>query len=158
VESGLQQVLSLESDFRRTHKDLETKYLTVRFLDCPIEATLGVLGKKWTLLIIRDISIYGRDRFNLLLKSLPGIPPKVLATRLKQLEEQGLVKKTVERVSPKAVRWALTEKGIDVVPIGMMLSAFGSKWNADKVFDDKRPRKLHEMYNDEAMKLLTKDL
>ena len=82
---------------------------------------------------------------------------KFSATRLKQLEEQGLVKKTVERVSPKAVRWALTEKGIDVVPIGMMLSAFGSKWNADKVFDDKRPRKLHEMYNDEVMKLLTKD-
>jgi DNA-binding HxlR family transcriptional regulator len=151
------QSLVTESEFRRTHKNLEAKFLKVDFADCPVEASLGLLGKKWTFLIIRDISLYGRDRFNGLLKSLPGIPPKVLATRLKQLEQEGFIKKCVEKeVPPRIVRWSLTEKGIDVIPVGMMLSAFGSKWKADTVFDDGRPRKLHEIYNDEAMKFLMK--
>ena len=68
-------------------------YLKFRFVDCPVEECIGILGKKWTVLIIRDIAIYGRSRFNELIKSLPGIPPKVLASRLKQLEREGFVKK-----------------------------------------------------------------
>jgi len=83
------QRLSLESEFRSTHKNLETKYLNFSFADYPVEASLGILGKKWTILIVRDIGVYGRDRFIRLLKSMPAIPPKVLASRLKQLEQEG---------------------------------------------------------------------
>ena len=154
------QELSLESDFRRTHKNLETRYKNpnVTYVNCPVEASLGVLGKKWTILIIRDIDVYWRDRFSRLLKSLPGIPPKVLATRLKQLEQEGFIKKNVEKnIPPRIVRWSLTEKGIDAIRIGMMLAAFGSKWHADTVFEDKRPRKMHEIFNREGMELLMKD-
>ena len=123
-----------------------------------MEASLGVLGKKWTIQIIRDIGVYERDRFSLLLKSLPSIPPKILATRLKQLEQQGFLTRYVEKsVPPMVVRWSLTEKGLDAIRIGMMLAAFGSKWNADTIFDDKRPRKMHEILNQEGMDLLVKD-
>ena len=76
------QELSLESDFKKTHKNLEMMYLNFRFVDCPVEECIGILGKKWTILIVRDIAIYGRSRFNELIKSLPGIPQKVLADRL----------------------------------------------------------------------------
>ena len=108
--------------------------------------------------IIRDIGVYNIDRFNQLLKSMPGIPSKVLATRLKQLERDGFLARTVERaIPPQIVRWSLTEKGIDAARVGMMMAAFGCKWHADKVFDDKRPRKMHEIYNSEGMQLLTKD-
>jgi DNA-binding HxlR family transcriptional regulator len=154
------QSLTLESEFRRTHKNLETKYKnqSVTYINCPVEASLGVLGKKWTIVIIRDIGVYGRDRFNLLLKSLAGIPPKVLATRLKELEQGGFAKRIVEkRVPPMVVRWSLTEKGMDAIRIGMMLAAFGSKWSADTVFEDKKPRKMREIFNSEGMELLTKD-
>ena len=154
------QSLTPESGFRRTHKNLEAKYKNenVSYVNCPVEASLGVLGKKWTIVIIRDIGVYGRDRFNLLLKSLTGIPPKVLATRLKELQREGFVKRNVEkRVGPMAVSWSLTEKGIDAIRIGMMLAAFGSKWNADTVFEDKKPRKIREIFNREGMELLTKD-
>jgi DNA-binding HxlR family transcriptional regulator len=154
------QTLTQESEFRRTHKNLETKYKQedVTYMNCPVEASLGVLGRKWTIVIIRDIGVYGRDRFNLLLKSLAGIPPKVLATRLKQLEQEGFVKRHVEKsVPPKVVRWSLTEKGLDSIRIGMMLAAFGSKWNADAVFEDKKPRKMREIYNSEGMEFLMKD-
>ena len=154
------QELALESDFRRTHKNLQPRYLTnIDFADCPVEATLGVLGRKWTILILRDIAMYKRDRFNLLLRSLPSIPPKVLATRLKQLEHEELITKYVEKgVPPKIVRWSLTEKGLDAIRIGMMVGAFGAKWQADRVFFDKKPRRISDIYDREGMELLLKDL
>ena len=151
------QELTLETPFRKTHKNLESRYLnpTLEFADCPVEATLGVLGKKWTILIIRDIGVYARDRFNRLLKSLPGIPPKMLATRLKELEKEGFVEKYIERSRPpKVIRWSLTEKGLDAIRIGMMVGAFGAKWHSDRVFYDKRPRTIRELYDDEGIELL----
>ena len=108
--------------------------------------------------IIRDIGAYGVDRFNRLQKSLPGIPSKVLATRLKQLEQEGFVEKYVEKsVPPKIVRWSLTEKGADAIRVGMMLAVFGAKWYADRIFDDKRPRRMSEIYNSRRIELLMKD-
>jgi len=132
--------------------------LSVTFADCPVQASLGILGKKWTFLIIREISTYGRDRFSRILKALPGIPPKVLSTRLGELELEGFIQKYVEKsVPPKVVKWSLTEKGIDAVRVSMMLAGFGSRWYADTVFDDKRPRKMREIFNSEGMELLVKD-
>ena len=156
-ESLLVQSLQ-ESEFRRTHRNLKPRFVNVEFAECPVESSLDILGKKWSMLIIRDIGGYGIDRFSQLLRSLNGIPSKILATRLKQLEKGGFLIRTVEKgVPPKVVRWSLSEKGLDAARIGMMMAAFGCKWNADKVFDDKRPRKMHEIYNREGMDLLMKD-
>lgn len=83
-----------------------------------------MLGKKLSLLILRDIAVYKVDRFNRLLESLPGISPKVLATRLKELQQEGLIWPVENRKShPMIVRWSLTEKGMDVVAILMMVMA-----------------------------------
>jgi DNA-binding HxlR family transcriptional regulator len=129
----------------------------VDFADCPVEASLGVLGKKWTMLIIRDIGAYGVDRFSGLRKSLPGIAVKVLATRLKELEQEGFTQKNVEKsVPPKIIRWSLTEKGIDAIRVGMILAAFGSRWYANRVFYDKRPRGMSEIYTREGLELFMK--
>jgi DNA-binding HxlR family transcriptional regulator len=153
------QTLSYETDFRRTHKNLEARYLgPIDFADCPVETTLGVLGRKWGIVIIRDIGVYGRGRFSQLLKSLPGISPRVLATRLRQLEDDGIVKKFVEKSKPpKIVRWSLTDKGLDALRVGMMVASFGARWQAERVFFDKRPRTTRELYNREGMELLTRD-
>jgi DNA-binding HxlR family transcriptional regulator len=152
--------LALEGDqteFQRTHADSELTFLRFRFAECPVTVSLGVLGKKWALVVLRDIGIYNKDRFNLLLKSLPGISPRVLATRLKQLEQAGLITRVENRKSfPIKVRWALTEKGVDVIPIIMMFAAFGSKYYPEAVFRDKRPRKLHELLNEEGMELMSR--
>jgi DNA-binding HxlR family transcriptional regulator len=152
------QELAPESEFRRTHKNLQARWLNVTFLNCPIEASLGVLGKKWTILVLRDIGGYGRARFSQLTKALPSVPPKVLAARLKQLEQEGFIQRHVEKsVPPKIIKWTLTEKGLDAIRIAMMLAVFGSKWHADRVFDDKRPRKVREIFDEEGMALLTRD-
>lgn len=149
------QELLAESEFRRTHKHLVLRFLKLKFADCPVSTTLGVLGKKLSLLILRDIAVYKVDRFNRLLESLPGISPKVLATRLKELQQEGLIWPVENRKShPMIVRWSLTEKGMDVVAILMMIVAYGSKWNADRVFDDKKPRKLCDLFDEDAIKLI----
>ena len=115
-------------------------------MECPIKTSLGVLGKKWTMLIIRDIGVYKITRFNRLLESIAGITPRVLSMRLKELEKKGYIERAEEKRSPMIVQWRLTEKGKDTLPILMQLVAFGSKWYSNIVFEDKMPRKLNEIF------------
>lgn len=143
-----------DSIFQKTHKDSELRFVRYRFAECPMRATLEVLGKKWALLILRDIGAYKIDRFNRLLESLHGIAPRVLSTRLKDLQEANLIARVEDQRSPMMVRWALTEKGIDTMAIAMMIIAFGSKWHADKVFSDGKPRKVSELFDDEGIALV----
>jgi DNA-binding HxlR family transcriptional regulator len=116
----------------------------VHFRQCPIKASMGVLGRKWTTLLLRDIGFRKVDRFNNLLDSIPGLTPRVLSMRLKELEKDGIIQKTEDKGS--VVRWTLTEKGEDTLPILMRLIAFGSKWYAKEVFEDKVPRSLNEIF------------
>jgi len=126
----------------------------VNFAQCPIRNSLGVLGKKWALLLLRDIGILGIDRFNRILDSIPGLTPRVLSMRLKELEQEGFIKCVEKEKSPMIVRWTITEKGRDVIPILLQFTAFGSKWHADLVFEDKTPRKPDELFQPKAIKLM----
>ncbi len=123
---------------------------SVTFKTCPIEVTIGVLGKKWTLLILRDIALFKINRFNRILRSLPGLTSRVLIMRLHELEACGLIEAVVIKDTPRVVEWALTEKGKDTVPILMSIMAFGAKWYADEVFEDGRARTMDEIYPDNA--------
>lgn len=114
--------------------------------NCPIATSLGVLGRKWTLLILRDMAMMKLERFNQLLRSIPGLTPRVLSNRLRELEQEGLIERIEERRAPNFVRWGMTEKGRDTVPILMRFAAFGSKWYAGKVFEDRTPRRLREVF------------
>ena len=128
----------------------DDKFVTqpqVRFIECPIKTAQGVLGKKWTILIIRDIGLNNIKRFNRLLESIPGITPRVLSTRLKELEKEGYIVCEEKKKSPMMVSWRLTEKGKDTIPILLQMVAFSSKWHSDIVFEDKIPRKIDEIFS-----------
>jgi DNA-binding HxlR family transcriptional regulator len=116
---------------------------SVPFRECPIQVSLGVLGRKWTMLILRDIGFLKVDRFNQIMRATPGLTPRILSLRLSQLEEAGFLRR-VE--TDHSVRWALTDKGEDTLPLLLGFIEFGSKWNADEVFEDKRPRRLSELF------------
>ena len=118
----------------------------VKFQQCPIKASMGVFGRKWTMLMLRDIGFRRVDRFNHLLESIPGLTPRVLSMRLKELEKDGIIKKVEDKTNAGIIRWTLTEKGEDALPILMRLIAFGSKWYARDVFEDKVPRSLSEIF------------
>jgi DNA-binding HxlR family transcriptional regulator len=126
----------------------------VKFAQCPIRTSLAVLGKKWSMLILRDIAILGVDRFNRLLDSISGLTPRVLSMRLKELEKEGFIKCVEKGKSPMIVRWTITEKGRDIIPILLQFTAFGSKWYADIVFEDKNPRKPDELFQPKAIKAI----
>ncbi len=126
----------------------------IEFAQCPIRTSLGVLGKKWTMLLLRDIGILGVDRFNRLLDSIPGLTPRVLSMRLNELEKEGYIQCAEKGTSPMIVRWRITEKGKDVIPILLEFTAFGSKWHADDVFRDKKPRKPDELFQPKAKKMI----
>jgi DNA-binding HxlR family transcriptional regulator len=114
--------------------------------NCPIATSLGVLGKKWTLLIIRDMSMRKMERFSDLLRSVSGITPRVLSTRLKELDSNGYIHRTEVQKAPNVVRWGLTDKGWDALPILMSYVAFGSKWHAETVFADQATRDVTQVY------------
>ena len=60
---------------------------------CPLEGFMGVIRKKWALLIINAIGIYGRLRFNRIMEHLYGISPRTLSDRLKELRAESLIKR-----------------------------------------------------------------
>jgi DNA-binding HxlR family transcriptional regulator len=147
----LQKSLSVDELYPRKSEWLLPE---VKFAQCPIKTSLGVLGKKWTMLVLRDIGFLGVDRFSQLLHSIHGLTPRVLSMRLKELEDEGFIERIENGKSPMIVRWTLTEKGRDALPILMLFTAFGSKWHADVVFEDKTPRALSELYQPKAMKII----
>ncbi len=93
---------------------------------CPIEVSLNILGKKWTLQIIRDI-FRGKKRFSEFIKTNPQISTKMLSLRLKELQESGLIKKSVVSITPVKIEYSLTRKGKSLNRILFQLAEFSLK-------------------------------
>jgi DNA-binding HxlR family transcriptional regulator len=129
--------------------------LKVEFQSCPVQASLGILGRKWAFLVLRDIELFGRRRFNEILRSTPGMSRRVLSMRLRELEREGYIK-VVER-GRNYSKWDLTEKGKDVLPVLMMLVRFGSKWYSEEVFKDKKTRTLREVFEESYIQEIMRD-
>jgi DNA-binding HxlR family transcriptional regulator len=91
---------------------------------CPIARGLDLVGDRWTLLVLRDLAA-GPQRFTDLRRSLPGIPPAVLSERLQRLVADGMVQQ--RELPPPAARqvYALTRRGLDVLPVLRALVRFG---------------------------------
>ena len=83
---------------------------------CPVEVTLGLIGEKWKVLIIRDL-LNGTKRFGELKKSCSGISQKVLTHNLRIMEDDGLVQRKVYAQIPPKVEYSLTEKGKSLIPV-----------------------------------------
>ena len=84
---------------------------------CPIANSLDLIGDKWTLLVVRDLLLFGKRRYGELLASPEGIPTNILADRLRRLEEGGLVAKVPYPSRPQRHEYHLTEKGADLLPV-----------------------------------------
>jgi DNA-binding HxlR family transcriptional regulator len=74
--------------------------------------------------------------------------------RLKELEKEGFIECIEKGKSPMIVRWALTEKGRDILPILMLITSFGSKWHADVVFEDRILRGPDELFQPKAIETI----
>lgn len=83
---------------------------------CPVETTLMLIGDKWKVLILRDL-IPGTKRFGELKRSIGGVSQKVLTAQLRQMEDSGLLTRTVYPEVPPHVEYTLTELGYSLKPI-----------------------------------------
>ena len=94
---------------------------------CPVCRTAEVVCGKWTLLLVRDLAD-GCSRFCELERSLTGISPRTLSLRLRALEDEGIVQRHNYAEVPPRVEYALTEKGLALLPIIDGLREYGERW------------------------------
>ena len=112
---------------------------------CPISAALEVLGDRWSLLIVRDIMFAGARTYRDFLASDEGIATNILASRLSRLQASGILASERDPRDGRSLIYRLTPKGIDLVPVLMELSTWGTRheeghppggildaWNADR--------------------------
>lgn len=100
---------------------------------CPIACTLDLVGDRWTLLVIRDMMFFGKQRFDEFLESPEGISTNILANRLKSLEEMGLVEKQPYSSHPRRMNYQLTERGQSLRPVLKTIIAWGQKQLPDTI-------------------------
>ena len=95
--------------------------------ECPVAATVQLIGSKWKLLIIRNL-LARPWRLNELHKDLEGISQKVLTDNLRQMEADGLITRTVYAEVPPRVEYALSELGATLKPILDAMKAWGENY------------------------------
>lgn len=98
---------------------------------CPVEITMGLIGDKWKVLIIRDL-LTGTKRFGELKKSLNSITQKVLTNNLRQMEASGLIERKVYAEVPPKVEYSLTDTGISLKPILDSMVTWGNEYREKK--------------------------
>jgi len=85
--------------------------------ECPLNASVEMLGDRWSLLIIRDIMLRGFRSYNEFLESYEGIATNILADRLRILKASGILTARRDPLDGRKQIYALTRKGIDLAPV-----------------------------------------
>lgn len=94
---------------------------------CPLACTLDLIGDRWTLLVIRDMMFFGKQRFDEFLSSPEGISTNILSSRLKSLEALGLVSKQPYGNHPRRMSYHLTAQGESLRPVLKVIIRWGLK-------------------------------
>lgn len=93
---------------------------------CGVSRALEVVGERWSLLIIRDLLVSPKHVVDLQV-GLPRIPADILAARLREFERAGLVRRTVGPAPDEAVRYELTEYGLELDDIVLAIGRWGAR-------------------------------
>ena len=98
---------------------------------CPVATTVQMIGSKWKLLIMRNL-LQRPWRFNELKKDLEGISQKVLTDRLRSMEADGIITRTVYPEVPPRVEYALSDLGESMRPIMDAMEIWGTEYKKSK--------------------------
>ena len=113
---------------------------------CPIDNTFKIIGKKFTIHILRNMVILNQHRFNEFIDSIEGINPNTLSTRLKEMEKDGLIEREIFNETPIRIEYNLTKKGKELQPILEEMAKFSTKFCCEEVFYDATPRTFRQVY------------
>ena len=94
---------------------------------CPVETTLTLISDKWKVLILRDL-MPGTRRFGELKRSIGAVSQKVLTAQLREMEQNGLLTRTVYPEVPPRVEYALSDLGQSLRPIIEAMAEWGQNY------------------------------
>ena len=98
---------------------------------CPAYTrAIEIIGRRWTGAIIRAL-LSGATRFSDLLASIPDLSDRLLSERLKELEAEGIVQRTVTPSTPVRIDYTLTEKGKDLASVVRAVAGWAESWEKD---------------------------
>src|SRR5689334_10657304 len=95
--------------------------------NCPISFILEILGDTWSLLIVRDIVYFGKRTYGEFLESEERIATNILANRLANLEQNGILVKKPHPEDKRKEIYSLTEKGLDLIPLLLEMANWSAK-------------------------------
>ena len=107
---------------------------------CPIDNSLKIFGQKYALHIVRNMLLLKQNKFGQFLGSIEGINTKTLSIRLHELEDSGLIKRTIIESRPVQTEYSLTDKGMALESILAQIAAFSARYEPKAIFTDGRPR------------------
>lgn len=127
-------------------KDLQASVVMDGMKCCPIDNTFKIIGKKFAIHILRNMTVLNQTRFNQFLDSIEGINPKSLSRRLREMEQDRLIEKRVHPGTPVKIEYFVTEKGKALKPILEQMAAFSMRYCSKDIFKDGRPREYKQVY------------
>ena len=127
-------------------KEEECKILLDTMKSCPIDNTFKIIGKKFTVHILRNMTRLGQTRFNEFLGSIEGINPKTLSARLREMEKNGIIERRIYPGMPVKIEYSITQKGRALKPVLEAMAAYSMQYFAKDVFKDGKPHPLKEVY------------
>lgn len=95
---------------------------------CPVARTLDIIGERWTILILRDLFLFGPRRFQDLQQSLGGVAPNTVSARIKTLLDAGVIGRRLYSEHPPRAEYFLTERGMELKPALLALRDWGEKY------------------------------
>ena len=93
---------------------------------CPIASSLDLLGDKWTLVLVRDL-VTGKRRYGEFLDSPEGIATNIISSRLKRMEDAGLIAKRPYQRNPLRHEYTLTPRGDDLLEVLQSICRWGNR-------------------------------
>jgi DNA-binding HxlR family transcriptional regulator len=112
---------------------------------CPVDRTLNLINKKWSIQIIRDM-FFGKKHFKEFKEDKPKLSNKVLSNCLKELEENGLIEKRVLNTTPVTTEYYLTEYGRSMNRIVYELAMFTLDNENDRNYSSETREALKENF------------
>jgi DNA-binding HxlR family transcriptional regulator len=126
----------------------------IPYQNCPVRVSLSYLGRKWAILIIRNLAIYHDQSFSQLLHGNSGLTARELSIRLRELQKEGVIFRVQDKSDRRRVHYRLTKQGEDAVPILTAIIQYGIRHHAARVFKDKKPRELGSLYPERHKKFM----
>lgn len=113
---------------------------------CPLARSLDMFGDKWTLLILRDISLHGKTTFKELMCMQEKIATNTLSDRLEKLTAAEILTKTRSERNKLVFHYNITQKGLDLIPVVQAVI----NWSGKYLYEESEMEKFQSLMQDVA--------